>query len=128
MTVNYNISNSSILAGPYDKDFGEDLENFFPRTSYSAKERPTIQQLTIVAPSVELFNIEFRVHSDGTYYHLVSDQWPILTVFGSTFKEAVQELQALLKDLIQEYVMIPIKKLAPESIAFRNFLLSKLFQ
>ncbi|MGD0591230.1 MAG: hypothetical protein ABSA44_10595 [Bacteroidota bacterium] len=124
-----NIKYGTVYAGNYNPEFYFDMENFFPKTiDADYLFYPIIQRRTIISPSIELFNIEFRIKHDGTDYHIISDQWPILNVFGSSVKEAISELQSIIKDVIQEYVMVPEVTLSPESIEFRNFLLNRIFQ
>ncbi|MFH0992559.1 MAG: hypothetical protein V1799_21380 [bacterium] len=112
----------------YPERIDEKLKYMVPQVPYTPLHGLTIHRLTIIPPHVELFNIEFRVHKENGHYHLTSDQWPILTTFGDSFQDAVHELQELMKDLIQEYVIVSEEKLSPDSIEFRNFLLSRLFQ
>jgi hypothetical protein len=81
----------------------------------------------LIQPTVELFNIHVTFRKDGGHVHLDSDQWPIISAFGGTFQEAVANFNALIKDLIREYVLVPEEKLAADAIGLRNYLISRLF-
>lgn len=82
---------------------------------------------TYLSPTVKLFNIPFVVRKEGGHVHLDSVRWPTISAFGDDFQEAVVNLNALLKDLVAEYVLVPEELLADDAIELRNYLISRIF-
>lgn len=88
---------------------------------------PVAPNLTILEPSIELFNIPFTVRHGEDYVFVESPQWPSLRTYGKTAQEAIKNMLVVIRDVTQEYIFVAESELADDAIAFRRFLIQKLF-
>jgi hypothetical protein len=97
-----------------------------PKMRWISLPRTQIKNITILDPSVRMFNIPFEVNREGDAILLENHNWPILTVSGNSFDEALENLGGLLKTIVREYVFVPESELAEDAVQFRRYLINKL--
>ncbi|MEK6649707.1 MAG: hypothetical protein AABY75_01905 [Bacteroidota bacterium] len=88
--------------------------------------RQAVRHQTLVPPSVELLNIPFNIREEGELVHLVSPQWPSLQTFGRTAQEAIDEMLGLVRNVVEEYVLVPESELSEDALEFRRYLIQRM--
>ncbi|MBI3365896.1 MAG: hypothetical protein HY033_13440 [Ignavibacteriae bacterium] len=87
----------------------------------------SLRHKTILEPSIEIMGIPFNIRHTEERVFLESLQWPSLSAYGQTIREAMSNMLALIWVSIEEYVFVPQSELAQDAIEFRNFLIRKIF-
>jgi hypothetical protein len=86
----------------------------------------TVKNKTVLQPGIELFNIAFNVRQGDEYVFVESPQWHSLQSYGKTAREAIENMLAMIRDLVQEYIFVGEAELSGDAIEFRKFLIQKL--
>jgi hypothetical protein len=108
--------------------FGLRLDQFLSPSSVFVRKyfhRP-VRTLSILLPRIEIMGIPFSVRKEEDRVALESDRWPSLRASADSVPDAISEMQSLLSDVIEEYVMCSEDVLSEDAKEFRHYLINTL--
>ena len=101
-------------------------EQLLPGSIFRKSPEKLIRNRTIHLPKIEIMGISFILKKEGDRSVLESELWPSLRASGPKVKDAIEEMQSLLHDVIEEYVLSPEETLSDDAKGFRHYLISTL--
>jgi hypothetical protein len=85
-----------------------------------------VKSRSIHLPRIEIMGVPFSARKQGERIVLESDRWPSLRSSGDSVSDAISDMQSLLADVVEEYVLCSEDSLSEDAKDFRHYLISTL--